>query len=245
MSLEEDVQKISEDLVQSLIDPKVLENQLYLLNRLKDENILLPIKGITFSPTGNRCSIIYRNIKESLLDVVQKSHSKRLETEEKVLAIFYKIVKGVSRIHDLGLHHRDLKLENYFIDRKSRVYLTNFVCCTSYSTETRRIYPTSSSLHYASPEIYDGTAHFGPEADVWALGVILHLLITKYFPFSGLEPSQVRINIIAECHGKTWVPDPSLEIPPTSTYLLSQIFVYDASKRVTISELLTALEKYK
>lgn len=245
MSLGEEVEKISGNLVQNLNDTKVLEKQIYLLNRLKKQYIILPFKGITFSSSGDRCSIIYKRMKESLLELVQKPKSRRLETEEKVLAIFYKIVYGVAQIHNLRFNHRDLKLENYFIDRKNRVYLANFTSCRIYFPDTPQIYPTSSSLHYASPEIYDKTPHFGPEADVWALGVIFYLLLTKYFPFSGSIPSQVHQDIIEQCREKVWHPDPSLEIPPTSIFLLSQIFVYDATKRITVPELLSALEKYK
>lgn len=245
MSLGEEVQKISGNLIQSLEKSEVLEKHLFLFNRLKKQNVLLPIKAVTFSVDSDACTIIYKSVDNSLLDLVTKSKLRRLKTEKKVFSIFYRLVRSVSKVHKLDFHHRHLKLENCFIDSKKNVYLADFAYCAPYIPGVRRRYYISSSLHYASPEIYDNTPHVGPEVDVWALGVILYLLLTGYFPFSGSTPDEVRSAITRECHEKTWTPDPDLEVPPTSTYLLSQIFTYDSTKRVTVLELLTTLKKHK
>jgi serine/threonine protein kinase len=39
------------------------------------------------------------------------------------------------------------------------------------------------SAQYAAPEIFFGTSYFGPEIDIWSLGVILFVLVSGYFPF--------------------------------------------------------------
>ncbi|OMH80000.1 Carbon catabolite-derepressing protein kinase [Zancudomyces culisetae] len=44
------------------------------------------------------------------------------------------------------------------------------------------------SLPYTAPEILRGDPYFGPEIDVWSLGVMLYVMITGKFPFE--DPSQ-------------------------------------------------------
>jgi len=37
---------------------------------------------------------------------------------------------------------------------------------------------------YMAPELHCPEGYNGPAVDVWALGVVLHLLIDQYFPYS-------------------------------------------------------------
>lgn len=45
---------------------------------------------------------------------------------------------------------------------------------------------------YAAPEIYDGCNYWGPEVDIWSLGVILYGLVVGGLPFFGDTFNQLR-----------------------------------------------------
>jgi Serine/threonine protein kinase len=43
--------------------------------------------------------------------------------------------------------------------------------------------------YYVAPEIING--HYGPECDIWSLGVILHVLLVGYPPFRGENKAEI------------------------------------------------------
>jgi serine/threonine protein kinase len=53
----------------------------------------------------------------------------------------------------------------------------------------------NGTLHFASPEILKGNNYRGPEAEVWALGVLLYTLIYGENPFQ--EPQQILNPIVS------------------------------------------------
>ena len=54
----------------------------------------------------------------------------------------------------------------------------------------------SGTLYYMAPEIIQ-TAPQNKEVDIWALGVILYVMLTGYYPFGG-EDKKVKEKIVYE-----------------------------------------------
>jgi len=48
-------------------------------------------------------------------------------------------------------------------------------------------------LYYTAPEIFEGK--LTEKADIWSIGVILHVLLTGELPFSGVEDTDIYLNI--------------------------------------------------
>ena len=84
-------------------------------------------------------------------------------------------------------------------------------------------------LQYASPEILTGTKYRGPEAEVWALGCCLYIMLSGEIPF--INPHQA---VKAKYN--------SLKYPVSieCEQLLKRCFEVDPNKRASITELATS-----
>src|SRR6202142_4473217 len=112
----------------------------------------------------------------------------------------------IAEAHSLGIVHRDLKPANLFCLRRADGRLTIKVLDFGISKVTRLggspsdmgLTSTSALMGsplYMSPEQLVSSASVDPRTDIWALGVILHELVTGNVPFPGETLPEVSINI--------------------------------------------------
>ena len=113
----------------------------------------------------------------------------KLPTEEILAPIAYKILEVVHYTHQQGIVHRDIKLENIIFTNEARddILLVDWGLATEYST-LELLSLDCGSFHYCCPEILARESYFGPDVDVWSLGVLLYAALTGYFPFAGETP---------------------------------------------------------
>ncbi|GAB1604854.1 testis-specific serine/threonine-protein kinase 2-like [Argonauta hians] len=92
------------------------------------------------------------------------------------------LCRGVKYLHDKGISHRDLKLENLLLDEKDSIKITDFGFSKKVSGNSlSQTYCGSKS--YAAPEILTGCPYNPFKSDIWAVGIILYILSTGKFPF--------------------------------------------------------------
>lgn len=84
-------------------------------------------------------------------------------------------------MHQAGLIHRDVKLENALIDSDGNVKLIDFGY-SRYLPKDVRAKTSCGSVHYTAPELVRGE-EYDHKADSWSLGVTLFVLAFKSFPF--------------------------------------------------------------
>jgi serine/threonine protein kinase len=93
------------------------------------------------------------------------------------------IAKGLAYLHDRGIVHRDLKPENIFYEdgyvKIGDYGLSKIITGSRQSNQTISV----GTVHYMAPEI--GTGSYQKSVDIYALGVILHELLTGEVPFKG------------------------------------------------------------
>jgi serine/threonine-protein kinase len=86
--------------------------------------------------------------------------------------------------HRVGIIHRDLKPGNVFLaetDTGTEIKVLDFGVCRAASGDDRtRAVPLAAPSHHLAPEQIDGKV--GPASDQYALGVLLHLCLTRRLP---------------------------------------------------------------
>eukprot|EP00445_Apocalathium_hangoei_P035908 CAMPEP_0203954616 /NCGR_PEP_ID=MMETSP0359-20131031/87555_1 /ASSEMBLY_ACC=CAM_ASM_000338 /TAXON_ID=268821 /ORGANISM="Scrippsiella Hangoei, Strain SHTV-5" /LENGTH=1145 /DNA_ID=CAMNT_0050888149 /DNA_START=48 /DNA_END=3483 /DNA_ORIENTATION=+ len=105
-------------------------------------------------------------------------------TEQEVGRCVKQMMLAVKDIHDFGMVHRDLKLDNFvFVDRRALdLKLVDVVGTMQFHVVLEGQKKTLCGTgHYLSPEALTG--HSSPAADVWALGVSMYLIVNREYPF--------------------------------------------------------------
>jgi len=104
-------------------------------------------------------------------------------TEGDIRHIFKQVAHTVAKCHERGVCHCDIKLENLLVNRKSlEVKLIDFGSALS-----SRDGPTAKCLGTVvcyPPEFFRDKKVLPTQLDIWTLGLLLYLLITKQHCFS-------------------------------------------------------------
>jgi serine/threonine protein kinase len=82
-------------------------------------------------------------------------------------------------MHDLGVTHRDIKLDNILVNDKMEIYIKDFGSSTCNNNEATQI----GSHPYIAPEVNSHASFDGITADIFSLGVLLFVMVTGRIPF--------------------------------------------------------------
>jgi len=91
------------------------------------------------------------------------------------------MVVGVQFMHTCGIAHRDLKLSNVVLMHDDTVAkLIDFGVSAEFDPNdpTPLLSDQVGSPLYVAPEVFQGVKYWGPEVDVWSLGICLFVLAT-------------------------------------------------------------------
>ncbi|XP_030114016.1 maternal embryonic leucine zipper kinase isoform X1 [Taeniopygia guttata] len=162
--------------------------------------------------------------------IISKDHL----SEEEARIFFRQIVSAIAYVHNQGYAHRDLKPENLLIDEEHNLKLIDFgLCAKPKGGLDYHLNTCCGSPAYAAPELIQGKAYIGSEADIWSMGVLLYALLCGFLPFDDDNVMAVYRKIM---RGKYSTPN---WLSPSSTLLLDQMLQVDPKKRITIQHLLS------
>uniref|UniRef100_A0A7S3BL87 non-specific serine/threonine protein kinase n=1 Tax=Haptolina ericina TaxID=156174 RepID=A0A7S3BL87_9EUKA len=186
-------------------------------------------------------------------------------TEADARPYFTQLMNAVKFMHDKGVAHRDLKLENVLLltgEAGSACKIIDWGLAHQHEmlpggeVRSEMVHSRCGSRSYMAPEVVaakDKTGRKGPGyeafgADVWSLGVCMFAMLVGFFPFDRAEPEsdwRARKCYEAQLSGLSTVdtifsfyPRKKLSISPAAKRLLDSMLVFSPARRATMEEVL-------
>jgi serine/threonine protein kinase len=123
-----------------------------------------------------------------------------MEDQNEIERIIYECVDAIHAVHMLGYVHRDIKMENIFLDERMSVKLGDFGSVVKVG---KSVPPNISwgTPMYMAPEVLNRSAVVVTEAmDWWSLGVVTYELSTGYLPWGENDSSMKEMLDLVESH---------------------------------------------
>ena len=121
----------------------------------------------------------------SLFDALFKT--KNGFSEDVCKYIFLKILNGVEDLHKNGICHRDIKSENIIlVGDNYEIKLCDFGYSTRFlddNNQKKKLNGSKGTACYAAPELFEDKEYEGDKIDIFSLGALLFVLMTKKFGF--------------------------------------------------------------
>jgi len=105
---------------------------------------------------------------------------------DKKMFYFKQIVEAVEYIHDLGIAHMDIKLENIMVniyDEKIKLIDFGEACICKINDEKITHKGIHGSYPYMAPEQFTENHYDALKVDIWSLGIILYEIIFNKMPW--------------------------------------------------------------
>ncbi|PIA13761.1 kinase-like protein, partial [Coemansia reversa NRRL 1564] len=109
---------------------------------------------------------------------------------EETFCWFKQVCQGVQYLHQIGIAHRDLKLENCLLTDQGIVKIIDFGCATVFKTpfqkEPSKVVGICGSDPYIAPEVLMSRRqlpYFAQVADVWSVGIMYMCMTLLKFPW--------------------------------------------------------------
>ncbi|KAM8758211.1 serine/threonine-protein kinase DCLK3 [Rhynchonycteris naso] len=158
--------------------------------------------------------------------------------EHTAARMFTDLCKALVHMHDKNIVHRDLKPENLLVqrneDKSTTLKLADFGLAKHV---VRPVFTVCGTPTYVAPEILSEKG-YGLEADMWAAGVILYILLCGFPPFRSPERDQDELfHIIQQGHFEFLAPYWD-NISDAAKDLVSRLLVVDPKKRYTAHQVL-------
>jgi calcium-dependent protein kinase len=138
----------------------------------------------------------------------------------------------------MKIMHRDLKPENILITKKEKNGLYRIKICDFGTSHIFQIGEKEKNItgssYYIAPEVLKKKYDF--RCDLWSVGVIMYVLLTKKIPFHGTSDKEVRKNIKKK--SSKYIKKPVLEYSNYVQQLLDGLLEKDYSKRINAEKAL-------
>ena len=186
------MKKVNKNLLKGKNEEKYYRNEQIILSKLQ-------------SPLVCRCYTYFedKNFMYYVMEFVNngdlKSYffaNKSTIPEEKLWDLFFKCISGLLYIHNLGIIHRDIKLDNLFLDDNFNIKIGDFNISAALNTESAKNFTHDSSQinqmlngnsvvgtpGFAAPEVAEKQP-YDQKADVYSMGISFFILAYGASPY--------------------------------------------------------------
>lgn len=161
--------------------------------------------------------------------------------EVEVRKFIRQTVSAVHYLHQGGILHRDLKVENLLLDDDYNIKIidfglsnTLFVSSPDGQSTKEHLKTQCGSPAYAAPEIL-GHKPYGPEVDVWSIGVNMYAMLTGKLPYTA-EPFHIT-TLYNKMKRNEMNPIPD-HLSSSCKDLIQRFLTFDREERITLEDAL-------
>ncbi|XP_008195774.1 uncharacterized protein LOC661848 isoform X1 [Tribolium castaneum] len=153
---------------------------------------------------------------------------------------------ALAHMHSYGIVHRDLKMENVMLNSsQTQIKIVDFGLSNVWTSENP-LRTHCGSPEYAAPELFIAGREYGPEVDLWSLGIIFYGMVVGQLPFVGGRKNQVssqerRKRLVAQINKGLGATQRQALAPlsPEFRTMLNKLLAPEPVKRITTKELIT------
>ena len=163
--------------------------------------------------------------------------------EDYALTIFAQVAIAVDYIHKLDVVHRDLKAENLVFAAKGSpvIKFIDFGGACTWTAEDG-LTGLVGTPQYVAPEVVTGYGEnnatnepYGKGCDLWSMGVLLFVMLSKTMPFRAKEVDQLLKQVVrAKFNFRP--EDRWKNVSEEAKDLITKLLTKDVSKRLTIAD---------
>ncbi|XP_049817251.1 serine/threonine-protein kinase MARK1 isoform X2 [Aethina tumida] len=176
-------------------------------------------------------------------DLIRMQHTGQLE-EKRAKTFTRQFASALAHMHNLGVVHRDLKLENVMLNSlHTQIKIVDFGLSSIWSYDSP-LKTHCGSPEYAAPELFLANTQYGPEVDMWSLGIIVYAMVNGHLPFQ--EKSYI---VSAQPRRQQLIADISRGLSENQKRLISHFTLdfqscllgllnIDSNRRLNVKELL-------
>ena len=214
-------------------------NECRVLERMRHPNICGFREHFEFGMGGTVVMVLELLNGGDLLDSVINNGT---YGEADARRIFRQVLDGVTHMHEAGVVHRDLKVENLMMKRADdldSVKIIDVGMAVEIASTPGANELVKGTPEYMAPESFGaGAAARAPSVDVWGLGCMLYILLAGYSPYAHEDPAEtVRLVARGEFHSFEDDPEVWSKVSDEAKDVIARCFETDPSRRVTTAGL--------
>jgi len=244
--------KIGEGSIGAIFKAKYIQNKsIYALKIIKNiKNIKDRIEGLELSKKFNHPNVIrsygyfideYKgklciiSVLEYIegTDLYDISITAHRNVRNKLSHIILQLVYGLNYIHSFNVVHRDIKLENIMLTKNDNIKIIDFDFIIKEKDNTG--VNICGTPYYIAPEILKNNMG-GKPCDIWALGVVIYVLLTNFYPFEEEGLEDLYNSILNDAIDLKYIPN-------IYKNLISGTLEKDPRKRYTLKEMIINLKE--
>lgn len=166
----------------------------------------------------------------ALTDIVTNS---RMD-EVQIATVCKACLKALAFLHANGVIHRDIKSDSILLSHDGKVKLSDFGFCAQVTQDLQKRKSLVGTPYWMAPEVISRLP-YGPEVDIWSLGIMVMEMIDGEPPFFNEPPLQAMRRIRD-------MPPPKLKnthkVSPRLQGFIDRMLVRDPQQRATAPELM-------
>ena len=211
------------------VQRSLFNREVEIWNLSEHENVVGALEIFEFP---DRAVILMERANQSLEEVLL-SRPQGLDSSH-CARVFYQVCSAIQDLHAKHIAHLHITPRHILLigrGRQAHAKLTDFGHARKFEEDVMVKSGPIGDEFYRAPEVQGGKAYLPSFADVWSLGVLLHIMLTGTLPFEGFDERESKANA---ARGRTQLAVLASE----QALLLQQMLQYHPKERPTLEAVL-------